>query len=321
MTILGPDISSYQHGLDLSRLSAASFVIAKVTEGTYYSDADYIGWRDQCTGLGKPFVWYHYLSTEDPALQAAHTLAKVGDASLPGMLDFEQAGTTLAQALAYVDAAHQAGLNLRLVYLPRWFWLQLGAPPLSGFAQRGVQLVSSSYPGGTGSPTQLYPGDGAAGWQTYGGMTPLLYQYTDQASDGGMSLDYNAFTGTLPELEEVLSSSPASSTPIFGGSTVATIPPSIGQFWPEIAGQFPANQNFDNETALIWADGGARAAALYAKQARDAVNALAGRIGAPPVVDVAALAAALAPYLANGATAEQIATAVAQHLGADLAKG
>lgn len=116
------------------------------------------------------------------------------------------------------------------------------------------------------------------------------------------------------------SPTPHSSFP-FGGSPVATIPSSIGQFWPEIAGQFPANQNFDNETALIWADGGARAAALYAKQARDAVTALAGRVGAPPAVDVNALAAALAPHLAGGATAQQIAQAVAQHLGADLAKG
>lgn len=114
---------------------------------------------------------------------------------------------------------------------------------------------------------------------------------------------------------------PPSSSPIFGGSPMATIPPSIGRFWPEIAGQFPANQTFDNETALIWADGGARAAALYAKQARDAVNALAGRITAPPAVDIAALAAALAPHVAGGATAEQIAQAVAQHLAADLAKG
>ncbi|MEZ0112361.1 hypothetical protein ABH920_006380 [Catenulispora sp. EB89] len=111
------------------------------------------------------------------------------------------------------------------------------------------------------------------------------------------------------------------SSPLFGGNPVATIPSSIGQFWPEIAGQFPANQNFDNETALIWADGGARAAALYAKQARDAVTALAGRVGAPPAVDINALAAALAPHLAGGANAQQIAQAVAQHLGADLAKG
>ena len=45
MTIFGPDISSYQSGLALSRLADASFVIAKTTEGTYYTDADYQAWR------------------------------------------------------------------------------------------------------------------------------------------------------------------------------------------------------------------------------------------------------------------------------------
>ena len=105
---------------------------------------------------------------------------------------------------------------------------------------------------------------------------------------------------------------------------MGTIPPSIGQFWPEIAGQFPAEAPFDSDTALIWADGGARAAALFAKQARDAVTDLAGRVGAPTPpapVDVAALADALAPHLAAGATADQLAQAVARHLGADLANG
>lgn len=47
MTVFGPDISSYQAGLNLSRLTDASFVIAKATEGTYYTDADYQGWRRQ----------------------------------------------------------------------------------------------------------------------------------------------------------------------------------------------------------------------------------------------------------------------------------
>lgn len=214
MTIFGPDISSYQAGLDLSRLANASFVLAKTTEGTYYTDGDYQGWRRQCTSLGKPFVWYHFLSGEDPHAQAAHTLAHVGDPKLPGMLDAEPAGTfrpTLAQMLAYVDAAHAVGLNLRLVYLPHWYWQQIGSPSLSGFAARGVQLVSSAYPGGAGGPAAIYPGDGAAGWSSYGGMVPLLYQFTNQASDGGQPLDYNAFRGTIDQLLAALR--PPGSTP------------------------------------------------------------------------------------------------------------
>lgn len=80
----------------------------------------------------------------------------------------------------------------------------MGSPNLSGLTSRGVYLVSSSYPGGTGSPSHLYPGDGAAGWGAYGGLTPLIYQFTDQASDGGQDLDYNAFRGTVAQLETAL---------------------------------------------------------------------------------------------------------------------
>jgi hypothetical protein len=203
MTIFGPDLSSYQSGLSLSRLADASFVIAKTTEGTYYTDADYQTWRGQAAQLGKPFVWYHFLSGEDATAQAQHTAANVGDASLPGMLDAEPAGSyspSLAQILAYVDEAHSAGLNLRLIYLPRWYWQQMGSPSLSALADRGVSLVSSEYPGGSGSPTSIYPGDGAAGWQSYGGLAPLIYQFTNQASDAGQSLDYNAFRGTTAQL-------------------------------------------------------------------------------------------------------------------------
>jgi glycosyl hydrolase family 25 len=207
VTIFGTDISSFQHGLDLSRLTESSFIIAKTTEGTYYTDADYQGWRLQAEHLGKPFAWYHFLSGEDVHAQAEHCLANVGDETLPGMLDVEPAGNylpTWAQALAFVDAAYAAGLNLRLMYLPRWVWQRMGSPNLSGLTSRGVYLVSSSYPGGGGSPSHLYPGNGAAGWDAYGGLTPLIYQFTNQASDGGQDLDYNAFRGTVEQLDAAL---------------------------------------------------------------------------------------------------------------------
>jgi hypothetical protein len=158
--------------------------------------------------LGKrPFIWYHFLSTEGAAAQVAHTKACVGDLALPGMLDVEPEGdrkATLAQVLAYADEAKAAGLRLRLVYLPRWYWQELGSPSLSGLAARGLALVSSSYPGGAGSAPALYPGDKASGWNAYGGVTPALYQYTNQAADGGRTMDYNAFRGTAAQLAAAL---------------------------------------------------------------------------------------------------------------------
>jgi hypothetical protein len=214
LTIFGPDISSFEAGLNLALMPDASFVFAKTTEGTYYTDPDYQGWRAQAAQLGKPFAWYHFLTDEDVHAQVAHLLDKVGDKTLPGMLDVEpqpQTGSrpTLAQTLAFADAAHAAGLNLRLTYLPHWYWAELGSPSLSGLTSRGLYLVSSQYPGGTGNPEALYPGDSAAGWQPYysGGPVPLFYQYTDKASDGGKSEDFNAFRGTVAQLLSFLQAS------------------------------------------------------------------------------------------------------------------
>lgn len=207
MNTFGTDISSFQRGLDLSRLRYASFVIAKTTEGTYYTDSCYDGWRRQATSLGKLFAWYAFMSGEDVHAQVTHCLEHVGDKTLPGMLDVEPTGNytpTLQHALDWIDAAHAAGLNLRLAYIPRWPHQQWGSPSLAGLTSRGVYLVSSSYPGGSGTPDALYPGDGAAGWQPYGGVTPLLYQFTAQASDGGQQLDYNAFRGSVQQLAAFL---------------------------------------------------------------------------------------------------------------------
>lgn len=326
-TIFGPDISSYEAGLDLSRLPDAAFVIAKVTEGTYYTDADFPGWRAQAVRIGKPFIWYHFLSGEDAAAQAKHTAANVGPTSLPGMLDCEPEGKfapSLAQIIAYVKAAHAIGLKLRLVYLPHWYWQQMGSPDLSELAVLGVHLVSSAYPGGSGAAAQLYPGDNAAGWNSYGGMTPALYQFTDKASDGGQQVDFNAFRGSLSELVAVLNGITSSS----GGTDMATnvIPASIAHHFPglDLTPDFPANAPFDEPTADIWGDARAEAAWRYGLANSQKLDQLLARPTAQPV-DVAALEAAIAEQLSHltgnvdvPALAADLAPAIVAHLGLEV---
>jgi hypothetical protein len=71
-------------------------------------------------------------------------------------------------------------------------------------------------------------------------------------------------------------------TPTTGG-TMPTIPNSIASQdpdLPEIGGMFPAGQPFDPNTAQIWTDERAAAANIHARQARDAINALANRVAA-----------------------------------------
>lgn len=343
-TLFGPDISSYQSGLDLARLAHAAFVIAKVTEGTYYTDDDYQGWRQQAAHLGQPFVWYHFLSGEDAGAQARHTLANVGDTSLPGMLDAEQNGNyhpTLAQMVAYTDAAHGAGLNLRLVYLPHWYWQQIGSPGLGPLADRGLNLISSAYPGGSGTPTEIYPGDGADGWQAYGGMTPLLYQFTNQASDGGQLLDYNAYRGSAEELAAALSP---------GGVAMGSYTMSTGwqADYPDAAAELqkhiPAGMEIDEGLAAAYGMVRSLVAAFRTgvidTKVDQVLQILQHQAPPPqpaPAVDVNALAtalvnplaAALTPHITGGvdpaqiaeAVAEPVAHAVLMHMAGDLQAG
>lgn len=156
---------------------------------------------------------------------------------------------------------------------------------------------------------------GFAGWQTVawsnGQWDPraLMRQTGTEQTVGGVQVDVNE----VMNLAALGTWGGPSSTPTPGGSTVGTIPASIGQTWPEIAGQFPANAQFADETALIWADGGARAAALYARQTRDAINVLAAKVSGASV-DVAALAAQLGPLLHPTTDANALAAALLPHL-------
>jgi len=325
--MLGPDISSYQNGLDLSRLRYASFVIAKTTEGTYYTDKNYQGWRQQAAALRKQFLWYHFLSGEGSAIQAEHTKANVGDLSLPGMLDAEPAGSyspTLAQIIGYIDAAHSAGLNLRLCYLPKWYWEQMGSPNLGELLARGVHLVASSYPGGTGDPRTLYPGDSWSGFEAYGGVPVEIAQYTNKASDGGQPLDYNAYLGTPEQFQQLLYGSGA--TPAGGTDMSYTISANWQNDYPDAAAEL---QKHAAPGTVLETDQAAGIAAVRSVVIAYRAGQLeAGQANLNSKLDLiistlanpAALGAAIASHLqaGGGADAAALTEAIASHLRVNL---
>lgn len=304
MTIFFPDVSNFQAALRIQPGTGA--LIAKASEGTYYTDASYAGFKAQAAAVGSVFSAYHFLTAGDGAGQADYCHAIVG--ATPVMLDVEPEGASkpsVADCAAFIARMHQLGGRVWGVYYPRWYWSQTGGD----LASLGVALIASGYPGGYS--------DSDANWNAYGGKTPDVWQYTDKQPYAGQSVDFNAYRGSLAGLANLIC---GTTTPT-GGTSMPNIPASIGQKWPDIASEFPANAAYNDGTALIWADGGARAAALYARQARDAINTLAGRLGQPTAIDVNALAAALAPHLTAGATPDQLAQAVVAHFAADLQKG
>ena len=206
MTLIGADVASYQTGLDLSKVVPdLAYVIAKTSEGTYYTDPSYQGFRSQTAHLGKPFLWYHVVSQEAALNQVEHTLECVGDPTLPGMMDCERlsapGGPTWPQILAYARQAVSAGLNLRLIYLPHWYWEQIGSPDLTPLESLGLSLVSSQYEN-PNSPAD--PGDQDSGWNSYGGLTPEFYQFTDNDPSAVGAIDLDAYRGDQDQLSALL---------------------------------------------------------------------------------------------------------------------
>lgn len=318
MTIFGPDISSYEHGLNIAAL-AEPFLLAKVTEGTYYRDADWPVFRDAARRAGKLLIGYHFVTAQDPAAQAANLASWIGDKSIPVMLDFEPTNTshpTHAQQLAVADAIKAAGMRVKLSYTPRWYWQQLGSPDLRGLTARGIGVVSSAYPNPSiPNPQQDYAADGGdngPGWASYGGITPLLWQFTDAGVEQ-QKMDFNAFRGTAAELAAFLGS-----TPTAGGTmSDGTIPPAIKDWWPMLAKDFPPGAPFTTADAAIWAKGAAMAAGYLIDAAHKDLGGKLDQLLARPVVqpvDLAALEAFIVEHQAAGTSAAELAAALVDRL-------
>ena len=189
MTILFPDVSHYQVGLRLT--AAANAVIAKATEGTSFVDSSYLDFKNQAAALNIPFCAYHWVNTADLTDQAVHARRIAG--TTPMMWDAEAPGATVPRLVELTARYRSLGGVVHLVYLPRWWWADhLGSPDLTPLVDAGLSLVSSNYPATGYAPN-------GRGWDAYGGMTPVQWQYTNARAFGGRLIDFNAFKGSAAE--------------------------------------------------------------------------------------------------------------------------
>ena len=206
MTLYGPDTSNN----NFSSVSAAttfvtqlpgqgySWIEQKVSEGSYYQDPYWPVISQWCEQNHFPCIGYHYVTTDDPAAQAQNWRSNNGGDY--AMLDFEANSGDINNFWAVVTAFNGAGVIISLSYIPRWYWQQIGSPDLSGVPG----LITSNYVGGTGYASSLYPGDESTYWTSYGDVTPKILQFTDAAQIGTLSVDCNAFEGTLDQLIALL---------------------------------------------------------------------------------------------------------------------
>jgi lysozyme len=220
VTLFGPDISNNNFGgEDNPDLAAAaafvsalpgegfSWVEAKSSMGSDFIDPTWATIYQTASAIGLLVVAYHYVDTSDPAAQAQTCAAALDGADVPVMFDFEDDSGDFDNFQAVLSAFQAAGLNVALSYIPEWYWEDIDSPDISGVPG----LVSSAYPGGSGAASTIYTedgGDDGEGWDGYGGATPVIWQFTDQALIAGLDVDCNAFIGELSDLQALLGIQP-----------------------------------------------------------------------------------------------------------------
>jgi peptidoglycan hydrolase-like protein with peptidoglycan-binding domain len=199
MTIFYPDVSSYQAGISFAGCVIA---VAKATEGTGYVNPDYAAAKVRAANAGAYFCAYHFLRAGNGAAQAQHAFTTVGS-DVPLMIDFEPeynpdgtlaSAPQISDAVAFINEYRSLGGKTYLLYLPHWYWQgDLGSVSLGPVIDLGMLLVSSDY--------TTYS-DTGPGWAAYGGMTPVIWQYTSSATLNGVkNVDMNAYKGTLADFQ------------------------------------------------------------------------------------------------------------------------
>lgn len=196
-----------------------SWVEAKCSQGggpTAFIDPTYSTVAAACQANGVTYIPYHYADTSDPASQAQNCLAAIGGTPQPVMVDFEDVDANsnpllnISDFWALVEALNGVGIYVALSYIPQWYWSAIGEPDLS----QVPGLISSSFVSGSGYASNLYPGNGAAGWDSYGGATPVIYQFTDSADVANLTaIDADAYQGSLSDLQALLAGPTPTPTP------------------------------------------------------------------------------------------------------------
>lgn len=205
MTLFGIDISNYQgpaFDVAAARREGFVFLAAKVSEGDGYRDPYWPRNRDLARAHGFHLTGYHYVRPGDPDRQADAFTDHLGDRSIPAMLDFEDGSGGIDQFWAVRHAIEARGVTVRFSYIPRWYWQRIGSPPLDGVPG----LWASAYVNGSGYASVLYPGDDAPGWAPYGGVTPVILQFSDRGLVAGQRIDVDAFRGSETELAALFGS-------------------------------------------------------------------------------------------------------------------
>jgi GH25 family lysozyme M1 (1,4-beta-N-acetylmuramidase) len=206
VTIFGIDASSFQGNVNWAVTDESTeFGAEKVTEGTKYANPYWPAAKPALLARAKasgfiPLAYFFMDATGTGTEQADWFAANAGDLTGFGIaIDLERAADgspTTAQAREAVARVREHYPHHPVGgYAPHWY---TGSADLTFFDW----TWASEYVAGSGTPQALYASVPSAWWAPYGGMTPLLLQFTSQAQVPGVAgpVDCSAFQSTAAAL-------------------------------------------------------------------------------------------------------------------------
>lgn len=202
MTFFYPDTSDYQGDISYAGcIAVCSKAGENLSEDPYFASS-----KTRAANAGAYLFAYWLIHETNATAQAQKAFSVVG--TIPLMVDVEQVGnsnpgvTDTAEFLAEFAAL---GGHCHLLYLPHWYWQDnIGSPDFSPLAPYGMFLVTSDYTSYS---------DSGPGWNGYGGLTVLAWQYTSTASLNGVHpVDYNSCKVSLLDFESYVTTGDSGGT-------------------------------------------------------------------------------------------------------------
>lgn len=200
MAIFYPDTSDYQGDISYSGCIA---VCSKAGEDTA-EDPYFASSKTRAADAGAYLFAYWMLHAGNATGQAQAAHSVVG--KIPLMLDVETIGASMpdvADVQEFLAEFLALGGICHLLYMPQWYYNDIGKPSLASLAEYDLFLVSSDY--------TSYSNSGP-GWDGYGGLNVLVWQYSDDIPLNGQNVDFNAFEGDLVDLQAFTSTGAAAGT-------------------------------------------------------------------------------------------------------------
>lgn len=206
--IYGIDISHHQGGsfdLHRARREGIEFAFLKATEGSGWTDTQFGRNLRVAREAGLLVAAYHYQRANATAAQQAAHITSVVPADVPVILDVERGGGNAALTRDLNARLNRAGRRTPLLYLPRWYWQEIGSPSLTGLPPLWYSRYANSQ---GGSPSAVY--QRSAGWFAghfagYGGLPVEVLQFSESSTVAGhRPVDANAYRGTRAQLAALL---------------------------------------------------------------------------------------------------------------------